>query len=118
MEQINDLQIDLEESIDLSDWINLDLRVSKLWKRVVKDIETWKKNLNLRPKPVIKIEKNKTKNFDTIYFSKSEEKIDLFSEKKEDFLKKKVAVMKFKLKNIEMPRFQKNKINIKKEYFI
>jgi hypothetical protein len=30
MEQINDLQIDLEESIDLSDWINLDLRVSKL----------------------------------------------------------------------------------------
>ena len=79
MEQINDLQIDLEESIDLSDWINLDLRVSKLWKRVVKDLETWKKNLNLRPKPVIKIEKNKTKNFDTIYFSKSEEKIDLFS---------------------------------------
>ena len=118
MEQINDLQIDLEESIDLSDWINLDLRVSKLWKRVVKDLETWKKNLNLRPKPVIKIEKNKTKNFDTIYFSKSEEKIDLFSEKKEDFLKKKVAVMKFKLKNIEMPRFQKNKINIKKEDFI
>ena len=59
MEQINDLQIDLEESIDLSDWINLDLRVSKLWKRVVKDLETWKKNLNLRPKPVIKIEKNK-----------------------------------------------------------
>jgi hypothetical protein len=30
MGQINDLQIDLEESIDLSDWINLDLRVSKL----------------------------------------------------------------------------------------
>jgi hypothetical protein len=26
--------------------------------------------------------------------------------------------MKFKLKNIEMPRFQKNKINIKKEDFI
>lgn len=103
MTRINDLEINLEEKVDLSDSINLSLKVSKLWNENFLDLKKWKKNLSLRPKYKIKLEKNNTKNFDALYETKFEKKIDLFSEKKEDFLKTSIATTIFKIKNLENP---------------
>ena len=89
MEQINDLQPWLEETIDLSDSINLTLKVSKLREKFLCDLVTNKKNLSMRQKMIIKLEKNKTSNFDAIYFSEHEKIIDLHSEDKKNSLKKK-----------------------------
>lgn len=105
MEQINDLQTGLDENLDLSNEINLNLKISKLSEKNLENLNSWNKNLNLRPKMSIKLEKNLSKNFDTLFVSKVEEKIDLLSEKKDDKLKKQIAVMKFKMKNIEIPKF-------------
>ena len=107
MEQINDLQPWLEETIDLSDSINLTLKVSKLREKILCDLVTNKKNLSMRPKMIIKLEKNKTSNFDAIYFSEHEKIINLHSEDKKNSLKKKVATTIFKIKNFELPKIQK-----------
>lgn len=107
MEQINDLQPWLEETIDLSDSINLTLKVSKLREKILCDLVTNKKNLSMRPKMIISLEKNKTSNFDAIYFSEHEKIIDLHSEDKKNSLKKKVATTIFKIKNFELPKIQK-----------
>ena len=68
-EQINDLQLELDENIDLSDYINLDLKVQKLDSKNLEDFSENKKNLSLRPKMNIKLQKNNTKNFDALNFS-------------------------------------------------
>lgn len=121
MEQINDLKEWLEEEIDLSDQINLDFKVTKLWNKKLEDFSKEKKNLSLRNKMILKIQKNKTKNFDALFSSFSENKIDLNTENKESF-KEKFAIMKFKIKNIELPKIEnilkKKKENLKKEEII
>ena len=106
-EQINDLQLELDENIDLSDYINLDLKVQKLDSKNLEDFSENKKNLSLRPKMNIKLQKNNTKNFDALNFSYFEKNIDLNKEEDKDSLKKKLAIMKFKLKNIDFKNKEK-----------
>lgn len=114
MEQINDLKTDLEEKIDLSKSINLVLKVSKPKEKKLENLNSWNKNLNLKLKFIIKIEKL-IKNCDTIYFSKKEKNLDLNTENKEDFLKKKLATTFFKIKNIDFKGKIKNNFSTKKE---
>ena len=102
MEQINDLQPWLEETIDLSDSINLTLKVSKLREKFLCDLVTNKKNLSMRPKMIIKLEKNKTSNFGAIYFSEHEKIIDLHSEDKKNSLKKKSLFLGINLITLDL----------------
>jgi hypothetical protein len=83
------------------------LKFSKLRGKYLCDLVTDKKNLNMRPKMIIKLEKNKTDNFDTLYFSEREKIIDLHSEDKKNSFKKKFATTIFKIKNFELPKIQK-----------
>lgn len=116
MEQINDLKTDLNEEIDLSKHIKLILKISKKKEKKLEDLDSKKKSLNLKIKHKIKVEKIKNKNFDTI-FEKKLKNIDLNTEDKKDFLKKKVATTVFKIKNIEFKNIKENFKNFSENNF-
>lgn len=76
MDKLNDLETNLDENIDLSDSIKKDIKPSKLWSRVIYDIFNFKKaDINLKLDKKIRINKYKTKNFDS--FSKKEKNSDI-----------------------------------------
>jgi len=56
----------------------------------------------MRPKMIIKLEKNKTSNFDAIYFSEHEKIIDLHSEDKKNSLKKKSLFLGINLITLDL----------------
>lgn len=100
MQKINDLQTSLEEEIDLSDSLNLDFKISKLSKKNISDLDKSKKNIDISLKKIIKLQKSKTKNFDTFSDSKKQN-IDLIKPKKEEIIKRKVAKFKFIFTHLE-----------------
>ncbi|NVP17720.1 DUF4012 domain-containing protein [Candidatus Gracilibacteria bacterium] len=76
MDKLNDLETNLDENIDLSDSIKRDIKPSKLGNRVIYDIFNFKKpDINLKLDKKIRINKYKTKNFDS--FSKQEKNTDI-----------------------------------------
>lgn len=104
MKQVNDLETDLDENIDLSNLSNSKIKLSELWKNIINDIFSFsKKDINIESSKVIKISKNKTSKFDTFYFSKKENIIDIINPKKNiyyfikiitNFFKKHFIIMK------------------------
>jgi len=84
MNKINDLYSDLDNEVDLSNLSNNNIKVSKLWKWFFTDIfGFWKKDINLVNKKVIKISKNKTKKFDSLFISKKKAHVDIITPKKD-----------------------------------
>ena len=104
MKQVNDLETDLDENIDLSNLSNSKIKLSALWKNIINDIFSFsKKDLNIITSKTIKISKNKTNNFDTLYSTKNESVIDIITPKKninyflkiiKNFFKKHFIMMK------------------------
>lgn len=83
MKKVNDLETELDENIDLSNLSNSKIRLSALWKKIINDIFSFSKNdISLKTSKIIKISKNKTNNFDTFYYSKKQNTIDIISPKK------------------------------------
>ncbi|MDD2907364.1 MAG: DUF4012 domain-containing protein [Candidatus Gracilibacteria bacterium] len=83
MNKINDLFTDLDSEIDLSNQGEKKIRLSKIGKFFLNDIFSFgKKDINLKNKNIIKISKNKTSKFDSLFVAKKEKGVDIITPEK------------------------------------
>lgn len=82
MEKFTDLYEDLENDVDVfdNDDCNKDIWLNKLETRNTEDIFKFRRNINLMWRKIVKVLKNKTKNFDSLLKSKKLKDINLIKE--------------------------------------